>query len=273
MEQHPIPRQITTFEFKLIGFLTLKQFIYILIFFSLGFVGYLLTPIPILNYLLGFLIGGVGLAFAFVPINDRPMDIWIKNLIKRLNSPTQYNFKKENKPPVVLLDIVRNYSSQIVVNYIDSQQKLNNYLASKNQNQQVNNKKQKIINILNQPQTINNQVLNSKRRPPTTNHQPLTTNHNPPATKIPFISGNVKNYKNIGLAGILIYVKKEEDSLPIRILKTNSHGVFLSFNPLPPGDYILEIKDPKQLYFFDTMKLRIENENNKLIEIRSKELI
>src|SRR5438270_526220 len=32
MEQHAIPRQITSFEFKLIGFMTLKQFLYLLVF-------------------------------------------------------------------------------------------------------------------------------------------------------------------------------------------------------------------------------------------------
>jgi F-type H+-transporting ATPase subunit alpha len=49
MEQHPIPRQITTFEFKLIGFMTLKQFLYILISIPAGFVVYKVFPIPILN--------------------------------------------------------------------------------------------------------------------------------------------------------------------------------------------------------------------------------
>jgi len=47
MEQHAVPRQITTFEFKLIGFMTLRQFIYLLVFIPLGVVVYFLFPIPV----------------------------------------------------------------------------------------------------------------------------------------------------------------------------------------------------------------------------------
>src|SRR3989344_5778848 len=88
MEQHPMPRQITTFEFKLIGFLTLKQFIYLVLFIPLGFIAYKLIAIPLLNILIAALVAGLGVAFAFVPINDRPLDVWIKNLTKRLTSAT-----------------------------------------------------------------------------------------------------------------------------------------------------------------------------------------
>src|SRR5450830_869986 len=52
MEQHAIPRQITTFEFKLIGFLTIKQFIYLLIFIPIGLLIFYTFPIPILNFFL-----------------------------------------------------------------------------------------------------------------------------------------------------------------------------------------------------------------------------
>ena len=81
MEQHPIPRQITTFEFKLIGFLTIKQFIYLLISIPIGVLIFYIFPVPILNFFLGLIVVLIGVAFAFVPINDRPMEVWIKNLI------------------------------------------------------------------------------------------------------------------------------------------------------------------------------------------------
>jgi hypothetical protein len=80
MEQHAIPRQITSFEFKLIGFLTLKQFIYVVVFSALGYVTYMIVPIPFINILFGVLVGGIGLALAFLPINDRPLEVWIKNI-------------------------------------------------------------------------------------------------------------------------------------------------------------------------------------------------
>lgn len=266
MEQHPIPRQITTFEFKLIGFLTVKQFVYLLVFTSLTLIVYYLTPIPFLNYFFAFLVGAGGVAFVFVPINDRSMDIWIKNLIKRLTSPTQYVFKKENKPPKVLVDIVLS-SQQVAQNYLDAQKKLNNYLSTKNQ-PAGNSKKQAVINILNskeESKTPQKSTTTISQKP----SQPLTTT----PQKQPFITGVVRNYKKLPLAGILIYVKKDEKSTPIRIFKTNSHGVFLSYNPFPVGEYVLEVKDPKQVYFFDTMKIRVDNSNNQPIEISSKEML
>ena len=75
------------------------------------------------------------------------------------------------------------------------------------------------------------------------------------------------------MGSILIYVKKTSEGEPIRILKSNAHGIFLSYNPLPQGEYFFEAKDPKKAYFFDTIKLKIENINNNPIELKSKELI
>lgn len=270
MEQHPIPRQITTFEFKLIGFLTIKQFIYILVFAGFGFLSYLLTPVPFLNYLAGVVVGLIGFFFAFVPINDRPMDVWVRNLIKRLTSPTQYIFKKENKPPLILVEIAtKAQNDQIVYNYIDSQQKLNHYLSN---NLKPNQKKQTINKILEEPENVAKTKETNLNKNPISEQRTLIF-YNNSFKKQPFISGFVKNYKNLPLAGILIYIKKDEKSSPIRILKTNSKGIFLSFNQFPSGEYIFEIKDPRKIYFFDTIKLRVDQENNSPIEIRSKEMI
>lgn len=274
MEQHPIPRQITTFEFKLIGFLTIKQFIYILIFFFIGMVGYFLTPIPYLNYFVGFIIGSIGLAFAFVPINDRPMDIWVKNLIKRLTSPTQYTFKKQNPPIKFLLDSNIGSSPQQLNYYIDSQEKLKSYLAQKNPPSTINpqtSQKQTINDLLISPLSF--LMPKAKTAVSFKQQSPVQPQKEKPLPKKPFIFGVVKNYKEIPLGGILIYIKKNENDPPLRILKTNHHGVFLSFNPINEGDYLLQAKDPKGSYLFDTIKLRIEKENNQPIEIRSKELL
>jgi len=276
MDQHPIPRQITTFEFKLVGFLTIKQFIYLLVFTVLGVIVYALTPIPLLNYLFGFLTGGIGLAFAFVPINDRPMEVWIKNLIKRLTSPTQYTFKKENKPPAVLINAVSSAPPKIVATHLDSQQKLKNYLSSSKANKvSQDNKKQSINSLLNNPLSSLLPKKGTTTPPPTSTTSPPQppTEKKPIQENQPFLTGVVKNHKNIPLGGILIYIKNPQDNKPLRILKTNIHGVFLSYHPLPAGEYLFEIKDPKQSYFFDTIKISLKNQDNQPLEIFSKELL
>lgn len=279
MEQHAIPRQITTFEFKLIGFLTIKQFIYLLIFIPLGLSVYAIFPVPILNIFLGLIVALIGVAFAFVPINDRPMEVWVRNLIKRLISPTQYFFKKQNPAIYFLKNLIFTADPHRVMSHLDSQQKLSKYLNNKalvdNQN-----KKQEISNLF----TNSFSSLLGKKKPQEKKSSLPPTLYLPdealaksgslhPNIKTPFLSGLIKNYKQTALTGILVYIKKEPNSDPIRILKTNSHGVFATYNPFPPSDYFFEIKDPKGNFFFDTMKIKVENTNEKPIEITSKELI
>ena len=48
----------------------------------------------------------------------------------------------------------------------------------------------------------------------------------------------------------MIYVK-DQNNTTVRLLKTNPHGVFATYNKLSPGAYSFEIKDPKGGYFFD----------------------
>lgn len=273
MDQHPIPRQITSFEFKLIGFLTIKQFLYLLVFVGVGLAVYALTPIPILNYFLGIVTASIGLAFAFVPINDRPMEVWVKNLVKRLTSPTQYNFQKANQPIKILQDFDMTSNPHLVASHIDSQNKLNSYLAGQTPTT-TNAKRQTINDLLTNPVGFLTKKPKSHPEAPGASQAsqpaPAVTS---PSLKHPFINGVIKNHKLTPLAGILIYVKKDEQGTPLRIFKSNLHGIFSSYNPLPSGEYFFEAKDPKQAYLFDTMKIRIENVNNTPIEMLSKELI
>ncbi len=262
MEQHAIPRQITTFEFKLIGFMTIKQFIYLLVFIPIGFVIYYLFPVPLLNIIFAVLVGALGPIFAFVPIYDRPVDVWIKNLYKRLIKPTQFLYQKANKPIYFLNDLYFISDPHRTASHIESEEKLNAYLASINKAQKTDGQtaqKKTIADLFRQKTVFKNQKTITTKQPVTNKKQP-------------FFTGIVKNHKLINLPGILIYVKNN-DGQTLRLLKTNPHGVFATFSSLPAGDYFFEIKDPNNNYFFDTMKIKIENINQKPIEIFSKELI
>ncbi|MFA5770608.1 MAG: PrgI family protein [Patescibacteria group bacterium] len=270
MEQHAIPRQITSFEFKLIGFLTIKQFIYLVISIPVGILIFYIFPVPILNILLGIIVGSIGVAFAFVPINDRPMEVWVRNLIKRLSSPTQYFFKKQNPAIYFLKDLIFDSDPHRVMSHIDSQQKLSKYLN----NQAPANNRNRNQEISNLFTSSFSSLLGKKNPQPSTVKEPLSIiNHPSSDIRIPFLTGSIKNYKQTALVGILVYIKKGLTDDPIRILKTNSHGIFATYNLLPPSEYFFEVKDPKGNFFFDTMKVRVENENIKPIEIISKEMM
>lgn len=320
MEQHPVPRQITTFEFKLIGFLTIKQFIYIIVFIPIGFIVYSLFPIPILNILLGIIVGGFGFALALLPINDRPLDVWVKNLFKRLTSPTQYVFHKQNQPIYFFNNLYFVDDPHRVMTHIESQEKLAAYLASTQATVPTNTQKQKVHDLFHLPSALPKIMKSASQAQsqPALNTLPVQsiTQSEPPklempdvpsishatilspqlvtevtqpkvikkqsataptpamvhGPKPPFFTGIVKNHKLIPIPGILIYVK-DENGKTLRLLKTNPHGVFATFNVLPEGEYLFELKDPRNTYFFDTMKIHIANSNHQPIEFFSKELL
>ncbi|MBI5449629.1 PrgI family protein [Candidatus Gottesmanbacteria bacterium] len=97
MEQHPVPQNVTTFQFRLIGDMTIKQFGYIAggaiaayICYKLPLPFFFTWPLTIASALLGF-------GLAFVPIEERPMDIWVLSFFKSIYSPTEYLWQK-SKP-------------------------------------------------------------------------------------------------------------------------------------------------------------------------------
>ncbi len=105
MEQHPVPQNVTTFQFRLIGDMTLKQFGYLCAGGILAFISYKL-PLPFFftwPATVGFALLGIG--FAFVPVEERPMDVWVFSFFKSIYSPTQYIWTQEApkipKPKVV----------------------------------------------------------------------------------------------------------------------------------------------------------------------------
>lgn len=270
MEQHPIPRQITTFEFKLIGFMTLKQFIYLVVFLPIAYIVIRIFPIPVINFLLGAAVAGFGVALAFLPVNDRPFDIFLKNLYKRVTSPTQYIYKKGNEAAYFFADSSPMADPQKASAHLESQQKLSQYLQQKSNGRavdesKINQIKQNLSEILNAPQeaVVEKEIIDEELNSPIT----------PAADKVkPFMVGIVKNNKQMPLPGVLLYIKDEKD-MPLRLLKTNPHGVFATYSSLPPGEYRVEVKDPKDTFFFDTMKIQLDKNNPRPLEIYSRELL
>lgn len=94
MDGHPIPQDVTGFQFKLIGDMTIKQFAYVIvgvifawIFFSLPVA--ILLKLPFALFFLCF-----GLSLAFLPVEGRPLDLMVTYFFKALFSPNQFLFIK-----------------------------------------------------------------------------------------------------------------------------------------------------------------------------------
>src|SRR3989339_632399 len=99
IQQHPLPQDISSYRFRLIGDMTIKQFGMLAAGIILAVVFYS-SPIPFFfKYPLSFVFLILGIGSAFVPIHGRPLDQWIIAFIKSIYSPTQYTWKQS--PPEI----------------------------------------------------------------------------------------------------------------------------------------------------------------------------
>lgn len=103
MDNHPIPQDVTGFQFKLIGEMTVKQFAYLAagsilawVFLSLPLFALIKFPLVALFFLLGFLL-------AFAPLEGRPMDVIFSYFLKALFTPNQYVYQKAGGQLIPLL--------------------------------------------------------------------------------------------------------------------------------------------------------------------------
>lgn len=276
MEQHAVPRQITTFEFKLIGFLTLKQFAYMVAAAGVAVLVYFLIPIPILNVISATLTFGIGAFFAYFKYNERSLDIWAKNLITRLISPSQYLYRKRNSPPHFLDDVFIQADSATTSTHMEAKQKLSSYVASQGAVSK-NTDKQRINELLStgnnsiaQPQVAPQSEPNTIVTSQSPNEQIITAATN--QTKAPSLAGVVRNRKELPLPNIMVYIKDISGKI-VRILKTNQKGVFATFHPLLEGEYDIDIKDLGGRYFFDKMKLSVPMMADTSLSVYSKEVL
>ncbi|MBU0572650.1 PrgI family protein [Patescibacteria group bacterium] len=99
-QQHPIPQQISSYQFKLVGNMTLKQFFQIAggALFSLLF--YASNLHPVIKWPLVIFFALFGAALAFLPFEERPLEQWVISFFKAVYTPTTYFWGKTTKPPV-----------------------------------------------------------------------------------------------------------------------------------------------------------------------------
>ncbi|MEK7064231.1 MAG: PrgI family protein [Patescibacteria group bacterium] len=109
MDQHPVPQNISSYEFRLVGDMTLKQFFQLaggvlaaIIIYRFPLIGLLKWPLMGLSVLIGVLL-------AFVPVNGRPFSQWVMAFIRAIYSPTEFAWSSpppsplepQNPPPTV----------------------------------------------------------------------------------------------------------------------------------------------------------------------------
>jgi len=99
-QQHAIPQQISSYQFRLVGDMTLKQFFQLaggalvsLLFYA--------APLPALikwPFIVFFAL--LGVALAFLPFEERPLEKWIVAFFRSVYSPTLFYWRKAQVPAV-----------------------------------------------------------------------------------------------------------------------------------------------------------------------------
>lgn len=135
MEQHAVPRNISGFQFRLIGDMTLRQFAYLSAGVGLGYLFYRISPFPgMVTFLISGTMALIGFAFAFLPIQERPLDKWLAVFIKSILSPTRFLWQKNNLAPEILLRPAVAQTKVVSPVYYqaqkDAKEKLHAYLAT-----------------------------------------------------------------------------------------------------------------------------------------------
>jgi len=113
MQTHPVPQNIGSYEFKLVGDMTLKQFMFLAIGALLGLAVWKL-PIPfwIIRFVLAIIPPGAGVLAAFVPINGRPFAQWVSAFFKAIYAPTIFEYEAPSLAKVIIDPTVKNQSSK-----------------------------------------------------------------------------------------------------------------------------------------------------------------
>lgn len=105
MEQHPVPQPISSYQFRLVGDMTLRQFSQLAGGIVIALLIYSLPISSIFKWPLVFFFAFLGFAIAFLPLEDRPLDKWISAFFKSVYSPTQFVWKQQRKIPDFLKEL------------------------------------------------------------------------------------------------------------------------------------------------------------------------
>lgn len=304
-DNHPIPKNVSGFQFKLIGEMTVKQFAYLAGSALLAYFFYIL-PFPWffkLPFVVLFVITGILLAF--VPYEGRPLDHWIINFLKAVFRPNQYVLKVDktkpqiNIPPTVLPSpppLPSPSSSPLKIPEtppvkVDEVKEHPTSPFAKDGAQSVSKEEleKQLQELVFKKIEIEKGLSKFKRRlpssafRPTVRPAPATSQTLPipkpvaPKVVIPnvpqtgnLISGAVKDSKGNILPNILVEVKDSSGNL-VRAFKTNKLGAFMAATTLANGTYTIDFEDPEGKFKFESITITLDGKVVNPLEIKNLE--
>lgn len=304
MEQHPIPQQITSYEFKLVGDMTLKQFgkaaggviIALLINSS--------KLVFIIKWPLIFIFAAGGLALAFVPFQDRPLETWLMAFIKSIYAPTIYFYKKTSPTNWLEIDLskeLKKGEEEEVIVPIKEDKKVKEFINSLpsigRENQAIKStdvdtslveeenpsrpaaaspldKGDSVEKQQTEEVEIKEEVAKAANLGLKTEKLKATGNvvfGEIPMPDIPdlpnLVAGMVLDQNHKIVEGAIIEIQ-DKDGNPSRVLKTNKLGQFKTLTQLSNGKYLVVTE--KENLEFDRVEINLEGKIVEPIKILAK---
>lgn len=297
MEQHPIPQQISSYEFKLVGDMTLKQFLKAAAGIILAILINSTSLMVLFKWPLMLLFGGGGLLLAFVPFEDRPLESWIVSFIKSIYSPTIYTYRRTINKNWLDLDLTKttkqNEEDIVMTRKIKSPllgSKIKDSIATmgikinkeENKTQEIKATENIKTEIKVVPREIKVEEIKkeNKEEIKTEDWRDQKTDLNlkteklgatgkvifgtipmPDISEIPnVVVGMATNTEGKIIDGVIVEIQDEHGN-PLRVLKTNSLGQFKTTTPLASGRYLIIAE--KDGYNFDRVNVDL---NGNIVE-------
>lgn len=257
MEQHPVPQPITSYEFRLVGDMTIKQFGKLAAGIILALIVYAIDPPVLIKWFLIALFGGLGAIMAFVPFEGRPVDVWIIAFFKRIYSPTQFLWKQRG---MTASSFTQPQKSASVVPPQTMPQSMPQIPKTEVQPQP--------LPPAPAPLKINIPPSFSTRKEKRVEAKFSSDVVVPVTPSLPNLTvGYVRDKEGKLIEGAILEIRDSSGN-PVRAFKTNKLGQFLSATPLHNGAY--EIETSKEGFEFDIIKINLEGKILSPIEIVSK---
>jgi len=300
MEQHAIPQQISNYESKRVGDMTLKQFLKAAAGIVLAFLINASKLIFFLKYPLMLICGGGGLMLAFVPFQDRPLETWIVAFLRSVYSPTIYTYKKS--PDKGWMDLMMSKSKKTAqgeeieeeVLPIKDKNKVKEFiesLPSVKLDRDMEKKAEEKVAL--KPKGVAEKSKTSETVKPTTVADKKTDDWRdkksdlnlkteklgatgtavfgeipmPDRSDIPnMVVGMVTDLDGKIVEGAIVEIQDEKGN-PSRVLKTNPLGQFKTTTPMADGKYLVITE--KENYKFDRVNISVAGKIIEPIKIKA----
>ena len=287
IQQHPLPQDISAYRFRLIGDMTIKQFVSLGVGIVMAVIFYS-SPLPFFfKYPLSFLFLLLGVGMAFVPIQGRTLDTWIIAFIRSIYSPTQFVWKQTslkninldtaaptNAANLQMAPGVSNAKMQIstgvvapVVNIAPPSTEPISTSSFSPLSKGDGGILPPVISPITPPPTIpvtspEPIINNQQSTTPPTIHLPIPYTPTTPNTLV----GLTITPDNKILDGVLVEIQK--NGLTTRATKSNKLGQFMFARPLDNGLY--QIFAEKEGFFFDPYSLELTGAIVRPLKIQAK---